>query len=135
MALNNVTNDYGRLLSNTAQVLIITIILCTNTLIRRIVRNNLDALGTLCLIWHLSLIHCPIGYLNYERIYPCHVYIFVFYQNVLNFTENVLTLTNYQGTVRNNLHALGTLSLIWYFSLKLGATYIIWVWVLYGCFS
>ena len=73
VALNNVTNDYGRRLSNTAQVLIITIILCTNTLIRRIVRNNLDALGTLCLIW--------------------------------------------------------------YFSLKLGATYIIWVWVLYGCFS
>ena len=50
-----------------AQVLIITIILRTNTLIRRIVRNNLDALGTHCLIWHLSLrlsILGPIGYLN-----------------------------------------------------------------------
>ena len=50
--------------ANMAQVLIITIILRTNTLIRRIVPNNLDALGTLCLIWHLSLILGPIGYLN-----------------------------------------------------------------------
>lgn len=82
--------------ANMAQVLIITIILRTNTLIRRIVRNNLDALGTLCLIWHLSLILGPIGYLNKEKYH--HAYS-SFITDVLNFTKNILTLTNYLGTV------------------------------------
>ena len=66
--------------TNMAQVLIITIILRTNTLIRRIVRNNLDALGTLCQE-HITNIYSS------------------FITDVLNVTENVLTLTNYLGTV------------------------------------